>query len=505
MGDCRIRLDTLKEKITESKDQFTTPHKQQAFVTTVIGTTQHIIDNAAEHHYGKISKRFGSKLFLSQSDKEGRLKEFRELEYNLRYTIKTIQNMLKTLKSDAQNKNKTNRQLIELYDTKIINMVGKEQYEKYIQYIIDQKRYKQFCKQKKREKQEKENEKTITQYKSKSWYDMVKKIGKPKQKRNENITRIIKTKYACKKIPQTLKNKLTHKHFTKTNQETADEIVEYMGTLGSEHNPAFNPNIRKSRTLAREFDKPYDFKPKIWHETIPENHQTQQQIQKWLKALQKLNAMPTFAEIRRAVYQCKNNKAFHGTTHIIFIKQMLDDLLPILQFIFYWWAQNGIITNNLNQRLMNPTFKSGKDDRLVGALRPVEFGYILMKIYSIIYTNKYKIYIYELQIMSYNQFSGKKASGSEDCIINIITDIDTQLHDAFPTKYATVDESDAFNSMDTLIIRDKMVHHCGFDNQAMVTFGSLTYGVTSICKLMDTKSKVFKPIHFFRKDFIHQT
>eukprot|EP01084_Bolivina_argentea_P007164 13481_1 len=92
-----------------------------------------------------------------------------------------------------------------------------------------------------------------------------------------------------------------------------------------------------------------------------------------------------------------------------------------------------------------------------------------------------------MKILSIHQFASKKASGSEDCLIDMVDDLNEMINDAFPPQYESVDSSDAFNAMDPDIIDDKMRYHCGFDDTAMVMFGSLTYGVKSVCK---TQSRI---------------
>ncbi len=284
--------------------------------------------------------------------------------------------------------------------------------------------------------------------------------------------------------------------FTHGSQETCGVVGEYMCTVGSSENPSHKLAFPCDRQKAREFDKPYDLKEKIWNDTVPPAQQTETQrlaIKNWKVEVAKIYGYISDAEFHQALGQIKSGKAYHGKVPIIFLKFVVKDLIPLLRVVFHFWMGAGITTNGQAERLVKPITKPKKNVNLVGALRPVEYGHVLMKWYTVIITNRLKYYIFAMNIMTKDQFAAKMGSGSEDCLVDMITLIDEQHSDAFPTVVNTTDASDAYNAMHPLITQDKMRFHCGLDDKAMLVFRSLTYGVTCVCIMNGYKSRVLTP------------
>ena len=346
-----------------------------------------------------------------------------------------------------------------------------------------------------RELEEKEEtQKTITDYRSKGWYALADRIGKKRGNKTAQIPLLIKARYATKHMPEYLKNNLTAKHFAKDNKANADNIARHMCSLGHPSNHAYDHGINKSRAQSRIFDKPYDFMPKIWAKADPESLNTEQteMVKKYRTELGKLTEPYTYAEIESTINYMKNNKAYHGNTHILFIKYAKECTIPLLQIIFEWWKDNGVNTNNLNARLMNPLLKD-KDKRLLACIRPIEYGAIEFKIYATANTRRIERYAYAFKLLPPNQYSAKMASGSEHCLIDITTDIDDQHSNGIPVTAVADDCSDAYNSMDPDIIDDKMRNYCGFGEKAMTLFASLTHEVTSQCRVNGVFSEKIRP------------
>ncbi len=321
------------------------------------------------------------------------IKQLRIYKFENRDIIKLIENNLKPCwKSPPQNEGKTMRELVEENKAEIINRIGVHGLQKYYKYIKVRNHTKFICKFQKRKQKDEENRKTIDDYKSKSWYLGTQKVtGKIKQQQNGEIKRIIKPKFATKKIPPNLK--ITHDIFTHGSQETCETVGEYMATVGSEENPAHKLVYPCDRNKARELDAPYDLEEKYWNDHIPEELQTTQQksaIRKWKNEVKKIYGYITDAEILQAVNQIKTGKAYHGQIPIVFVKQTIEELMPLLRLIFHFWMESGITTNEQAQRLLKPILKPKKNVNLVGALRPVEYGHILMKVYTVIITNRNK-------------------------------------------------------------------------------------------------------------------
>ena len=147
----------------------------------------------------------------------------------------------------------------------------------------------------------------------------------------------------------------------------------------------------------------------------------------------------------------------------------------------------------MNDRIMNPLIKAKKDKQILACIRPIEYGKIEFKIYSTCLTRRYERYVWAYRLLPTAQFAAKKASGSEDCLIDITTDINVQHCNGIPVFMCANDCSDAYNSMDPEIIEDKMINYCGLDDRSMVMFRSLTHGVTSVCRVNGEFSDKVRP------------
>ena len=89
-----------------------------------------------------------------------------------------------------------------------------------------------------------------------------------------------------------------------------------------------------------------------------------------------------------------------------------------------------------------------------------------MKVYAIMAYNKLHTYIINNQILNIHQYASKQASGAEDCIRDMVNDINQMQHQQFPVTFYTKDASDAYNNMKTEIINDKFQFHIGLNEKA---------------------------------------
>eukprot|EP01083_Nonionella_stella_P041751 113075_1 len=101
------------------------------------------------------------------------------------------------------------------------------------------------------------------------------------------------------------------------------------------------------------------------------------------------------------------------------------------------------------------------------------------------YNGVYK-YVIKYKLIPTAQYAAKKGAGSEDCLIDFTIDVDWQIRRGIPVRAGAVDSSDAFNAMMPMIIEQKLVHYCGFDEAAMTMYKSWVSNVQSICKVNDT-------------------
>ena len=88
-------------------------------------------------------------------------------------------------------------------------------------------------------------------------------MGGIHQPQTTNIKQIILPEIATKYIPKDLKGKLNTNHYTTNKQQTVQVIGEYVNSISSPSNPAYDQKLGTSRKAIREIDKCWDFKPKI--------------------------------------------------------------------------------------------------------------------------------------------------------------------------------------------------------------------------------------------------
>ena len=116
-----------------------------------------------------------------------------------------------------------------------------------------------------------------------------------------------------------------------------------------------------------------------------------------------------------------------------------------------------------------------------------------MKIYTIMVYNIIYKYIIQNQISLPNQYASRQAVGAEDCVRDIVNDLNEMIHNQFPPTLHTKDASDAYNNMKETIINDKFKYHVGLDDKSMKMFKSLTSNITTICALDGIKSQSITP------------
>ena len=218
---------------------------------------------------------------------------------------------------------------------------------------------------------------TITHNRSKHWHHTANQIGNMHQSSANTIDRIIYHQIATKETSNNLKQNINTNHFTTTKQQTVQLIGEYVNSIGSSLNPGYDPGIGTSRTAVRKLDAAWDYKSKLWATQYFKETLTQQQIQdsnKWRKDMEIMCQQWTKEELEAALAKCKNNVAYNGVIHILLLKNAPDQVHKIFLKIFNVWKNYGIITNGLNGRTLSPQPKPGKDARLIGNLRPIEWG-----------------------------------------------------------------------------------------------------------------------------------
>ena len=215
----------------------------------------------------------------------------------------------------------------------------------------------------------------------------------------------------------------------------------------------------------RKLDEKWDFEPKIWtiHSTATHTDAQLEGIKHWQTDMDIMCTTWSMRELKAALAKCKNNVAFKGMTHILLFKNALESIYYLLLFIFNVWKTQGVITNGLNARTMNPQPKPGKNPYLIGNLRPIEWRYSIMKIYANMVYNRLYIYIIKNQILSPHQYASRQAVGAADCIKDIINDINRMQQIQFPATVHTKDATDAYNNMRLNIIMDKFEHHVGLN------------------------------------------
>ena len=242
-------------------------------------------------------------------------------------------------------------------------------------------------------------------------------------------------------------------------------------------------------------DTKWDYKPKLWS-NIPNQQRTKQQsiaVQKWEEQMNNICKSWTMEELIVAINKCRNNVAYKGMVNILLIKNAPHKIYRLLLIIYNVWKEYGTITNNQNRRNLNPQPKPNKNSNLVGNLRPIEWGYPLMKIYSIMVYNRLYDYIITNNILSIHQYASKQSVGAEDCLRDITNDINNMINNQFPPTLHTKDASDAYNNMKENIINDKFAYHVGLNHEAMIMFKSLTANITTICILDGIQSQTIIP------------
>ena len=102
-------------------------------------------------------------------------------------------------------------------------------------------------------------------------------------------------------------------------------------------------------------------------------------------------------------------------------------------------------------------------------------------------------YITKNDNLSIHQYASKQTTGAEDCIKDIVNDINVMQNNQYPSTLHTKDAIDACNNMKFDIIMDKFRYHVGLDDAAMTMFNSIASNISSVCIIDSIQSKAITP------------
>ena len=451
------KTNDLQSIINETKKNVI---NTKAFIHSLTKTLCDILLKTAITIFGRKKKSYNQKQYINESI----LKIINNI-HKLKKKIKPILNRVKKLKK-LYIKNNNNK----ISDDILKKELGDKQFKYYKNFQLQEKNKKKLIKSSKKQWINQQLQKLITNNKNRSYYNTLKEIENIYHGNKDQIEHIIKPEISTTSPDNKQKYNLTYNDFTKTDKETADVINEYFNTIGNQNNPNHHKNIETNRNKARRFDKYYDF--------IPNKHPN------YKKELYALTKSFEKKEIIYIVNNLENNKKTYDyddiNLHILFIKNTIKKIANILIIIFNFWKDTGIVTNNMNKRAVHPLKKENKSHIVVKGLRPLSIEKILWKIYQMLVDYRCKIYITNLKIINLQQFASKKGCNSEDCLINLTLNINKSIEDNQPVHIASIDSSEAYDSMDKILIYDKLKYNLGFNKKGIIMYRSILEGRTSI-------------------------
>ena len=476
--DIDIQMDQILYEINKYK--FHPITQSRSFIAKTLSTVNKAIINTAKRTIGETKR---GKINEPRINKEISLiiREFRKQKKRIQPILNRIRNL-----RNKYRKLKFNRRYILSKDI-IKQHVGSKQYEEYMAFNQRDKQKKRKIRWAKRQWLQQKANQLVDKINPRNWYNILKQMENKILNKNDKIGRIIKPAVSVQQLNNKERMKLKYTDYTKNDKETAEEIANYMITIGTKENPAYNKQLASSREIARRFDQEFDLKNRNIDQV------------KYQQELHKLTQKWNLDEIKYALNCCKNNKGYYGDIHILFIKHGGEKLLKILLYIYEWWKNNGSNTNDMNVTLMNIILKPGKQHDVVKGMRPTQMAHPIFKIYAFMVLRRTEQYEAELKILSNDQYAAKKGSGSEDCLIAMIHDWNTMRHKEQSTAAVTFDSGDAFDCMQPQIIHDKLMHHMGFNMKAITMFQSIEYNCKVIVKINNThtdKKQVQSSTHY---------
>lgn len=180
------------------------------------------------------------------------------------------------------------------------------------------------------------------------------------------------------------------------------------------------------------------------------------------------------AEIINAVYDIKSNAAGLDNFPIIFIKNLLPNLLPFLKHLFNTIITSSIFPSNWKKVKVIPIIKKSGDASLTN-LRPISILCSLSKVFEKLIRSQINEYINEYNFLHPFQSGFRKHHSTDTALMKVHDDISVAIDKKGIAVLLLIDFAKAFDSVPHKKLINKLVNLYHFsDKAAKLLFDYLT-------------------------------